>query len=167
MKNFPDVFPIRYAIVVLGRHDDDSIMFNQLVAHLRNNSLICDDLKIAGIIVKFPDKPDLNGQHELMINKLFVDSKFTSEDLITGLSAKAKGICQGIGKSITENPYYNLILISYKSSPEIPCFWKVGNGKIDSLDEYVYDDPADALESPILTYNELMNKPKGRIYFLT
>lgn len=126
MKNFPDKFPIRYAILINDHIDKDSedyfdiarhkVLWDKLIKLLQTKSLDIKDLSLRYRAVGFSyqntklcDVPELN-----------VQEKWADE--------LAKKLAQSIPEGQFSHGYglaFDLGLYSYRGSAEIPLFWQI------------------------------------------
>lgn len=167
MKNFPDKFPIRYAIIVQHDHEcrpfyglskepdviDDDIMLQQLLEFLREKPVLKEDLKINGYQMKSPDLPNRFGQYQIMINKLITNQNYRAE-IISDLFSSS---ISRQSSQMVSGPFYELILLSYAGNLEIPWFWKIRNSSVDKLKHYRYKIPESEFYSPVEAYKKVFS----------
>jgi len=132
MKNFPDRFPIRYAILISDHTDKDSedyfdiarrkVLWDKLLKWRQTKRVDLKDLSLRYLVVGF----SYNHTKLCDIPELNVPEKWTDE--------LTKKLQQSIPESQFSHSYglgFDLCLNSYRGSAEIPLFWQIYSHKED------------------------------------
>jgi len=147
MKNLPDEFPIRYALIAKWNDSVqqplDKMLYNQLIVLLESKPLLRENLDLYAQMVSF----SLLGTNVLAFAKLFDSVDIAVYKIHEWVQLAGKSMASLIPKIKIEDlpgilEISGLGLYSYMGACEIPCFFQAKNATVEKLKEkfgYIID----------------------------